>query len=223
MTCAASRRWQASSTRRSGSGKPVRSRCASSARARSVCAKRASIPRAVGLSGETAASPGAGVALRGSRSRASRLAGSGVARQVARKASASRERRPCRSMTAASRGCSPRGTVASVAAVVAESRPSSTCRARSGASRRPRVRRRSTQPRPRSRSRAICAGDSWSSSLSERTTRASSIGLRVRRGALASSSRALATTPGASSTTTGTCVCPSRTHWVRRLKPSSTS
>jgi len=126
-------------------------------------------------------------------------------------------------MASARRGCSARGNAASVCAVVAESRPASTCAATAGASRRPSVRRRSTQPRPRSSSLAICVGVSWSSSASERTTRASSIGLSVRRGALASSSRALPTTPGASSTTTGTWVWPSRLQRAKRLNPSSTS
>lgn len=222
-TWAARRRWEASRTRRSGSAKPERSRDSRSSSARSVWSKRIWSSRAVGPRGETAASRGVGTALCGSRSRASRVAVSLVTRQAARNASASRVRRPWRVMVSASFGCSARGNAASAWAMVAESRPSSTYPAREAASRRPSIRRRSTQPRPRPSSLAICTGVRWSSSASERTTRASSIGLTVRRGALASSSRALRTTPDASSTTTGTCVCPSPVQRARRLKPSSTS
>jgi hypothetical protein len=222
-TCAARRRWQASRTRRSGSAKPERSRDSRSSSACSVWSKRAWSSRAVGPRGETTGSRGGGTALCGSRSSASRVAASGARRHVARNASASRVRRPWRVMASPNFTCSARGNAARACAMVAESRPSSTCAASGAASRRPSIKRRSTQPRPRPSSLAICVGVRWSSSASERTMRASSIGLSVRRGALASSSRALRTTPGASSTTTGTCVCPSPVQLARRLKPSSTS
>ncbi len=224
MTWAASRRWQASRTRRSGSGKPVRGTVSSSSRARSVWSNRAWRSRAVAPRGETTGSRGAGTAPRGSRRSASRVGPSSPARrQAVRNASASRVRRPWRMMASARRGCSARGKAARLCAVVVESRPSSTYGAKTGASRRPRVRRRSTQPRPRPSSLPICGAVSWSSSASERTTRASSIALSVRRGALASSRRALRTTPGASSTTAGTWVWPSAIQRATRLNPSSTS
>jgi hypothetical protein len=79
---------------------------------------------------------------------------------VASIASASRARSPWRTMLSASRFCSPGGKLARVLAVVAESRPSSRWRPSSGVSRRPSVKRRSTQPRPRPSSLVICVGES---------------------------------------------------------------
>jgi hypothetical protein len=85
------------------------------------------------------------------------------------------------------------------------------------------VRRRWTQAFLRPRSLAIAVGLSPSSSVSEATTRASSMGPAVLRAALAARSRAFMATPETGSTTTGTSFRPSLFQTVRRLKPSMTS
>lgn len=175
------------------------------------------------LRGQAPGSGAVGPARRGSRRRASRVAGSTVVRHAARNASASRVRSPWRSMVSARRRWSAAGTAHRPYATVAVRAPASTRAAASGASLRASVRRRSVQPGPWPRSRAIAAAVSPSSSASEPTTRASSIGPTVLRGVLAAKRSALAAGPTACSATTGTLARPSRRHRARRLKPSTTS
>ena len=86
------------------------------------------------------------------------------------------------------------------------------------------ARRRSTQEGFFLSVRAIVFGPSWSSSLSEATTRASSMIESVRGGAFAASTSRLASYGSVTlSTTTGTTSAPSPTQRSRRLKPSTTS
>ncbi len=62
-----------------------------------------------------------------------------------------------------------------------------------------------------------------SSSVSEATTRASSMGPEVFLAAFAESIRAFMATPDTGSSTTGTSFRPSHSQWLSRLKPSITS
>lgn len=66
-------------------------------------------------------------------------------------------------------------------------------------------------------------GVSWSSSASEATTRASSMGPEVFRAALAERIRAFMAIPETGSSTTGTSLRLSLLQTTRRLKPSMTS
>lgn len=179
---------------------------------------------AVAPSAEPPWSRAAGVAPLGSRTSASRVGASVEARQVARNASASREVSACRSTASPSRFCSARPKAESARAAVSESLPRSSRAAISGARRRASVSRRSTQRGFRPRILAMAVSESWSSSRREATTRASSIGLAVLAGVLASRRRAfMAARVSTASTTTGISPRPSARQRARRLNPSRTS
>jgi len=217
------RRLRASSTRRSTSGKPEKSAWTSSSSAFSVVSNRRSIWEAVGPRGEASWSRGRGCAESGSRRSASRVTLSGAARYVATKASASRVRRACRRTASARRFCSEGPKGQRVNATESDRLPVSRRILSSEMRRRVKRSRRSTQVFFRPRSFEIAAGERRSSSDREATTRASSIGLVVLGGELASRIRALEAKPLTGSRTTGTFCRPSLRHWARRLNPSRTS
>lgn len=142
--------------------------------------------------------------------------------QAAQRAWASRVRRPCLWIASARRRWSAVASEQSAHAVVVERCPTSTRAASSGASLRARRRRRSTQPRPWPTALPMASGVR-PSSASERTMRASSMELAVRRGELAARMQAFCASPPTASTTTGTVVRPSAFHRESRLWPSRTS
>jgi len=164
-----------------------------------------------------------GDALLGSRANATRVAVSGATRHVERNAPASRVESPCRSHASPSRRCSPAPNSHSASAVESDSRPQSSRTPISGASCLASVSRRSTQCFFLPSNFPIAAGDILSSSRSDATTRASSIGLAVFPGEFAARSRAFRSIPDTSSTTTGISLRPSPFHRASRLKPSRTS
>mgnify|MGYP007065220622 FL=1 len=217
------RRRRASSTRRSTSDKPLKSAWTSSASTLSAASNRAAISAAVLPSGEAPWSRGRGWAANGSCRSASRVTSSGAAWYVATKANASRVLSPWR-MTAAARSFCVRPPKAqSCNATVIDRLPPSSRQPRSGARRRARVRRRLTHVVLWSSNLAMATGLSLSSSVSDATTRASSMGPELLRAALADKSRAFIAMPRTGSTTTGTSFRPSLRQARKRLKPSTIS
>lgn len=108
-------------------------------------------------------------------------------------------------------------------ATVIDRLPPSSRQPSSGARRRARVRRRLTHVVLWSSNLAMAAGLSLSSSVSDATTRASSMGPELLRAALAAKSRAFIAMPRTGSTTTGISFRPSLRQAKKRLKPSMIS
>lgn len=142
---------------------------------------------------------------------------------MTRKARASRVERPWRLEASANWTWLGRSYSQRATATVKERRPASRRTFNSGARFLSRRRRRATQVFFRPRSFETAVGLRWSSSISEATTRASSMALEVLLAPLASRSRAFRAMPLAVSTTTGTSPWPSPAHRARRLNPSMTS
>jgi len=210
--------------RRSQSDRPSNDNWASSSRPCSTPCRRASMAAAVVPRGVAPCSVGAGRPVRGSRSSASWVTMSGAARYAARNTCASRTLRACRPMTWANRGCSFLANAHRPSASDNDNRLRSTCTCNSGARRRARSTRRCTQRTRWPSSLATALIDNPSSSSSDSTTRAWSMGPTVRDGALACSKRALSVMAAeASSITTGISRRPAAAQAAKRLKPSMTS
>jgi hypothetical protein len=130
----------------------------------------------------------------------------------------------CCSMAASRSFCSLGANATSAVASEGPMAPWASWSAASGPSPVASARRRSTQSRLRPNRWATVRGERSSSCTSEQTTRASSIAVNVRGGALAQRSRRLCSVAApAGSITTGTSACPCSRQRLRRLNPSKTS
>lgn len=212
----------ASSRRRSASDKPSsgrancrRSSSAARARERRSSSRAASEPTSR-FAGRTAGS--------GSSSNRRRTSSLELARNALTSASASRPLRRWRSTAATIGSWAERATPQSASASVTPIDPASTHEATDGSRPLARTSRLETHSTRRPQSVAIPRGPSRSSTRSAWTTRASSMGESVRRGAFACRRRTrVSARVLVASTTTGTSHAPSARQRSSLLNPSATS